>query len=133
MKAQEIMTREVLSVDESTSVKEAVRIMAKHNIGAVIVQTPRPTFGIFTQGDLLSRVVAEGKELEKTKIKEVMTESVQCAQAEDSIDDLVRIMYEENVRYLPVMDGRKLVGIISTADLFKVIFRGSEGYREEIV
>lgn len=133
MKAHEIMTKDVLSVNESTSVKEAVRIMARHNIGALIVQTPRPTFGIFTQGDLLSRVVAEGKDLEKTKIKEVMTESVQCAQAEDSIDDLVRIMYEENVRYLPVMDGRKLVGLISTVDLFKVIFRGAEGYSEEIV
>ncbi len=133
MKAHEIMTKDVFSVNESTSVKEAVRIMARHNIGALIVQTPRPTFGIFTQGDLLSRVVAEGKDLEKTKIKEVMTESVQCAQAEDSIDDLVRIMYEENVRYLPVMDGRKLVGLISTVDLFKVIFRGAEGYSEEIV
>jgi CBS domain-containing protein len=133
MKAHEIMTKDVLSVHESTSVNEAVQIMARHNIGALIVQTPRPTFGIFTQGDLLSRVVAEGKDLEKTKIEEVMTESVQCAQADDSIDDLVRIMYEESVRYLPVMDGRKLVGIISTADLFKVIFRGAEGYREEIV
>ncbi|HEX9831192.1 MAG TPA: CBS domain-containing protein [Thermodesulfobacteriota bacterium] len=133
MKAHEIMTKDVLSVHESTSVNEAVQIMARHNIGALIVQTPRPTFGIFTQGDLLSRVVAEGKDLEKTKIEEVMTESVQCAQADDSIDDLVRIMYEESVRYLPVMDGRKLVGIISTTDLFKVIFRGAEGYREEIV
>jgi predicted transcriptional regulator len=54
MKAQEIMTKDVLSVHESTSVNEAVQIMAKHNIGALIVQTPRPTFGIFTQGDLLS-------------------------------------------------------------------------------
>jgi CBS domain-containing protein len=62
-----------------------------------------------------------------------MTESVQCAQSNDSVDELARIMYEENVRYLPVMEGRKLVGIISTTDLFKVIFRAAEGYQEEVV
>jgi|SRR3989304_3417819 len=133
MKAREIMSEDIISVDENTSVKEAAQIMAKHEIGALIIQTPKPTFGIFTQNDLLVRVVAEGKNPEKTKIRDVMTESAQCAQAEDSVDELVRIMYEENVRYLPVMDGRKLVGIISATDLFKVIFRGAEGYQEEVV
>jgi CBS domain-containing protein len=133
MKANEIMTKDVLSVDENISVKEAVQIMAKHNVGALIVQTPKPTFGIFTQGDLVARVIAEGKDLEKTKIKDVMTETVQCAQAEDSIDELTKIMYEQNVRYLPVMDGRKLVGIISTTDLFRLTFRAAEGYQEEVI
>ena len=133
MKANEIMTKDVLSVDENTSVKEAVQIMAKHNVGALIVQTPKPTFGIFTQGDLVARVIAEGKDLDRTKIRDVMTETVQCAQAEDSIDELTKIMYEQNVRYLPVMDGRKLVGIISTTDLFRVTFRAAEGYQEEVI
>jgi CBS domain-containing protein len=133
MKANEIMTKDVLSVDENTSVKEAVQIMAKHNVGALIVQTPKPTFGIFTQGDLVARVIAEGKDLERTKIRDVMTETVQCAQAEDSIDELTKIMYEQNVRYLPVMDGRKLVGIISTTDLFRLTFRAAEGYQEEVI
>ncbi len=133
MKAREIMSMDILSVDEDTSVKEAAQIMAKHEIGALIIQTPKPTLSIFTQNDLLVRVVAEGKDPEKTKIRDVMTESVQCAQAEDSVEELVRVMYEENVRYLPVMDGRKLVGIISATDLFKVIFRGAEGYQEEVV
>ena len=133
MKASEIMTKDVLSVDENTSVKEAVQIMAKHNVGALIVQTPKPTFGIFTQGDLVARVIAEGKDLDRTKIRDVMTETVQCAQAEDSIDELTKIMYEQNVRYLPVMDGRKLVGIISTTDLFRVTFRAAEGYQEEVI
>ncbi|MCI0455283.1 MAG: CBS domain-containing protein [Candidatus Dadabacteria bacterium] len=133
MKAREIMSMDILSVDENTSVKEAAQIMAKHEIGALIIQTPKPTLSIFTQNDLLVRVVAEGKDPEKTKISDVMTESVQCAQAEDSVEELVRVMYEGNVRYLPVMDGRKLVGIISATDLFKVIFRGAEGYQEEVV
>ncbi|MDA2919516.1 CBS domain-containing protein [Desulfobacterota bacterium AH_259_B03_O07] len=100
---------------------------------ALNVQIEGPTFGIFTQRDLLARVVAEGKDLTKTKIKDVMSESIKCAQSEDTVDDVLRVMYEENVRYLPVMDKRKLVGIISTADLFKYSFRGSEAYKEEVI
>jgi len=133
MKAHEIMNKNVLSVNQDTSAKQAVKIMAKNDIGALIVQIEGPTFGIFTQRDLLARVVAEGKDLEYTKIKDVMTESVKCAQADDSVDDVLRVMYEENVRYLPVMDKRKLIGIISTADLFKYTFRRSEAYKEEVL
>lgn len=133
MKASEIMTANVLSVSEDTSVMDAVKIMDKNQIGALIVQTPRPTFGIFTQRDLLSKVVARRKSVKNTKIKDVMTETIKCAQADDSIDDITRLMYEENVRFLPVMNGRKLVGIISNDDLFKVVFRSSEGYKEEVL
>lgn len=133
MKAHEIMTKDVLSIDGKTSVREAAQIMAKHNVGALIVQIQGPTFGIFTQHDLLARVVAEGKDPEKTKIRDVMTESIKCAQAEDSVDDVVRSMYEESVRYLPVMDGRNLAGIISMTDLFKLTYRGAEGYQEEVL
>lgn len=132
MKASEIMKVNVLSVGEDTSVMDAVKIMNKNNIGAVIVQSPRPTFGIFTQRDLLSRVVAARKSVKNTKIKDVMTETIKCVQVDDSIDDITRLMYDENIRYLPVMDGRKLVGIISSDELFKVVFRSSEGYREEL-
>lgn len=137
MKAQEIMTKNVLSVRENTSVKEAAGIMAKNKIGAIIVETSKPTagiwYGIFTQSDLLTRVVAEGKDLEKTKIRDVMTDGIKCAQAEDDVNEIARVMYQENVRYLPVIEGRKLIGIISTTDLFKFIFRGAEGYQEEIL
>lgn len=133
MKAQDIMTKDVLSVDQSTYVREAVRIMAENDIGAVIVQIEGPAFGIFTQRDLITRVVAKGMDIGTTKLKDVMTQSIKCAQADDSVDDVLKVMYEENIRYLPVMDKRKLVGIISTADLFKVTFRASEGYTEEVL
>ncbi len=132
MKASEIMTEKVLSVSEDTSVIDAVKIMDKNQIGALIVQTPRPTFGIFTQRYLLTRVIAKNRSVKNTKIKDVMTETIKCAQVNDSIDDITRLMYDENVRYLPVMDGRKLVGIISNDDLFKVVFRSSEGYKDEV-
>lgn len=133
MKASEIMTKSVISVDGSTTVSEAAKIMAEHDIGALIIQTPKPTFGIFTQGDLLNRVIAKNKSLRKTKIADVMTESTKCAQSEDNLSEITTIMYEENVKYLPVMEGRKLVGIISHIDLFRAVFRGAEGYKQEVI
>ncbi len=133
MKVHEIMTKDVVSVDQNILLTEAVKVMAEKDIGAVIVQIEGPSFGIFTQHDLLTRVVAPGKDLESTKIKDVMTQSVKCAQVDDDVEDVLRVMYQENVRYLPVMDKRKLVGIISTADLFKFTFRASEGYAEEVI
>ncbi len=133
MKASDIMTKSVIAVDDSITVGEAIKIMAKHNIGALVIQTPKPTFGIFTQGDLINRVLAKNKSLRKTKIADVMTESTKCAQADDDLNEITSIMYEENVKYLPVMRGRKLVGLISHADLFKTLFRSAEGYKEEVI
>jgi CBS domain-containing protein len=133
MKVNEIMTKDVVSVDQDTPLSKAVKIMAEKDIGAIIVQIEGPEFGIFTQHDLLTRVVAVGRDLETTKIKDVMTQSIKCAQAEDDVEDVLRVMYQENVRYLPVMDKRKLVGIVSAADLFKFTFRASEGYAEEVI
>lgn len=133
MRASDIMTRSVIAVDESLSVGEVVKIMAENNVGALVIQTPRPTFGIFTQGDLVNRVIAQNRNLEKTKIADVMTESTKCAQADDDLNEITSIMYDENVKYLPVMRGRELVGIISHADLFKALFRSAEGYKEEVI
>lgn len=133
MKVNEIMTRDVVSVDPNTPVSEAVKIMADKDIGAIVVQIEGPSFGIFTEHDLLTRVVAAGKDLETTKIRDVMTRSIKCAQAQDDVEDVLRVMYDENVQHLPIMDKRRLAGIVSMADLFKFTFRASEGYAEEVI
>jgi CBS domain-containing protein len=133
MKVNEIMTRDAVSVEPNTPVSEAVRIMADKDMGAIVVQIEGPSFGIFTEHDLLTRVVAGGKDPETTKIRDVMTRSIKCAQAEDDVEDILRIMYHENVQHLPVMDKRRLVGIVSMTDLFKFTFRASEGYAEEVI
>jgi CBS domain-containing protein len=133
MKVNEIMTRDAVSVEPNTPVSEAVRIMADKDMGAIVVQIEGPSFGIFTEHDLLARVVAGGKDPETTKIRDVMTRSIKCAQAEDDVEDILRIMYHENVQHLPVMDKRRLVGIVSMTDLFKFTFRASEGYAEEVI
>ena len=89
MKAINIMTTNVVTAYDNITVREAVTIMCQKNVGALIIQTPRPTFGIFTQGDLLNRVVAADKDPATTPISEVLTETTMCAQINDDLDELL--------------------------------------------
>lgn len=115
--AKEIMTEELLSVEPGITVQEAVELMDKNNIGAVVVLSPiRDLLGIFTERDLLRRVVAKKKNPAQTKIREVMTPNVMVAQAADNAWELLQVMQREKFRHLPVVEGRKVVGIVSLKD-----------------
>lgn len=119
MAARDVMKKDVLSIDETGTVLDAVKLMDRHNVGAVVVMSAiKDAMGIFTERDLLRRVVAVGKIPQSTRITEVMTPEFECAQASDDAYELLSIMVEQRFRHLPVMDGRKLVGIVSTRDLY---------------
>jgi CBS domain-containing protein len=119
LNARDVMKKEVLSIDETASVLDAVRLMDRHNVGAMVVMSAiKDALGIFTERDLLRRVVAIGKSPQATRITEVMTPEFVCAQAIDNALELLKVMVENNFRHLPVMDGRRLVGIVSTRDLY---------------
>lgn len=117
--AKEIMTSDILSVEPKINVQEASELMDKHNIGSLVVLSPiGDLLGIFTERDLLKRVVSKKRDPFKTKIEEVMTPNVMVAQASDNALDLLHVMSREKFRHLPVVDGRKLVGIISLKDFY---------------
>lgn len=115
--AKEIMTHEILSVEPTVSVQEACELMSKSNVGALVVLSPiHDLLGIFTERDVLRRVVTKRKDPNQTKIQEVMTPNVMVAQATDNAFDLLQVMQREKFRHLPVVDGRKVIGIISIKD-----------------
>lgn len=119
LNAREVMKKEVLSIDETSTVLDAVKLMDRHNVGAVVIMSAiKDAIGIFTERDLLRRVVAVGKIPQATKVTDVMTPEFVCAQATDNAVELLTIMVQQRFRHLPVMDGRKLVGIVSTRDLY---------------
>lgn len=119
LNARDVMKKEVLSIDETAMVLDAVKLMDRHNVGAVVIMSAiKDALGIFTERDLLRRVVAIGKIPQATRITEVMTPEFVCAQATDNALELLTIMVSQRFRHLPVMDGRRLVGIVSTRDLY---------------
>jgi CBS domain-containing protein len=112
-----VQGRDVTVVDVTTSVAQAARIMSERQIGAVPVIDGERVAGIFTERDVMSRVVAAGVEPSATPVSAVMSTSLVVADVGDSHDVCLRRMQQARVRHLLVLDGGRLVGVLSLRDL----------------
>src|SRR4051812_45567524 len=102
--AADLMTEIVETADENTTVAEVIKSMATKNIGSVVVlSTKKEPIGIFTERDLLKRVVHEGLDPKTTPLSKVMTSKFSSAQSDDDIDELVERMIQGKFRHLPVI------------------------------
>lgn len=121
-----VMTREVTTVSPPTTVAEAVRLMAERRISCVVVMEGEQVAGMFTERDLLTRVIAEQKDLKRTLIGEVMTGSVKTIPVSQSVFSAGKTMAMAGVRRLVVTDVGKLAGIITQTDLLDAMRRQLE-------
>jgi CBS domain-containing protein len=118
--AREILGRkggDVITVDGGATVVDAARLMNDHHIGSLVVLVDGRLAGIFTERDVMRRVVAEGRSPETTSVSDVMTRSVACAAPETAYTELCEVMRERRIRHLPVIDGDDVIGMISIGDL----------------
>ena len=121
MLVKDIMISNVQTVDQTMPIIEVAKLMTAHNIGAVVVLSPiLDAVGIFTERDLLNKVVSKDLNLNRP-ILEVMTPRFICVQLQDEVEELPSMMIDGNFRHLPVVDGRKVVGMISIKDIVKVL------------
>ena len=112
-----VKDRDVYFVEPSRSVLDTVKYMAERNIGAVAVVRGDELIGIFSERDLMKRVVAPGKNPDTTTIEEVMTADPLVVSPNEEITDCLRMMKENSFRHLPICDGRKVKGLLSLRDL----------------
>jgi CBS domain-containing protein len=112
-----IKDREVYSVDPGRTVLDTVRYMVARNIGAVAVVQNDNLIGIFTERDLMKRVVSHGLDVSTTIVRLVMTPNPKTISPDDRILECTRLMKENNFRHLPICDGKKVIGLISLRDL----------------
>jgi CBS domain-containing protein len=112
-----VKDRDVYYVQGSKSVLDTVKYMAERNIGAVAVLRGEELAGIFSERDLMKRVVAAGKNPTATTVEEVMTADPLVVSPNEKITDCMRMMKEHSFRHLPICDGRKLKGLLSLRDL----------------
>jgi CBS domain-containing protein len=104
-------------VTPAATVKDAVATMAGHRCGSVLVVSGEQVVGIFTERDLMLRVVAKGLAPEATPIDAVMTKAPDTIDADAPVADAIRAMDEFSYRYLPVLDAGRCIGVISTRHL----------------
>lgn len=112
-----VKNREVYFVDPGRSVLDTVRYMVARNIGAVAVVKDEELVGIFSERDLMKRVVGPGHDPLQISVREVMTADPVVVSPHEHIKDCIRLMRENSFRHLPVCDGKKLQGLISLRDL----------------
>ena len=107
-------------VPSTASVRDVARTMSERNIGAIAVLDSGKLVGIFSERDVLTRIVAEGRNPDDTRVDSVMTKDIIVAAPADDINEALQKMHEYNCRHLPVVQGGNLVGMISIRDLLQV-------------
>ena len=115
-----ISNRSVFTVDRNVSVQAAVEYMAQKNIGAVSVMDGDRMVGIFSERDVITRVLGKGLNPAATVVWNVMTANLVVAEADETYESCLRKMKQANCRHLPVVEGDKLIGFISLRDLLLV-------------
>ncbi len=116
MLVRDIMKREVVVVTPDISVREASKIMSKYDIGSLIVVEDDNPVGILTERDILN-LVARDENLDEIKVGKVMSRNIITIEADKKIDDAVDLMLKHKIKRLPVKEGNKIVGIVTTSDI----------------
>lgn len=118
MNVKDCMNPHVIAVSPEETVAVAARLMARHNVGALPVRAVDGSLcGIVTDRDMILRCVALNRPAEETSVSRVMTTRVTCVTPNTSLTKAADCMAKEQVRRLPVVEGRKLVGMVSLGDL----------------
>lgn len=113
--------RDVWSVHPDDTVLDAIKMLAEKDIGALIVIKDDKPVGIFTERDYARSVYLKGKSSLDTLVSDVMVSPVICVKLDQSVNECMALMTAKKFRHLPIMDGDKLVGIVSIGDLVKSV------------
>jgi CBS domain-containing protein len=114
---RDVMTQNPECVSGDTTVADAAKLMKDKDFGAVLCKDGDEVSGILTDRDIALRVVAEGKDPTSTTVGDVATTGIKTLSPDDSVEDAIKLVREQNVRRVPVVEGAKAVGIVSIGDL----------------
>jgi CBS domain-containing protein len=115
------------------TVLDAVRKMNEERIGALLVRDGTEVVGIFTERDVLCRVLDSKRSPEATRVREVMTEEVVAVGPDTGVKHAMAIITERRCRHLPVMENGELKGLVSIGDLTRWVSRHQEGHIRDLV
>jgi len=127
---KDIMKKSIITIDESMSIQEAAQMMTDANVGCVIVTRKNNPSGILTERDF-TRIAAEGRPL-FTELSEVLSAPLIVVNPDETVWDAAEIMRVKGIHKLPVQEGTKIVGIVTTTDLVRLCSYGSDSQMRNI-
>ncbi len=117
LKVEDVMVKEVITIDENSTIKESAEVMNKFEIGCLIAVRRGKAMGIITERDLLKRVIADARDAAKTKVKDIMSSPLVVVEPSTDLEEAVKLMFQMKIKKLPVVDGKRLIGLISLTDI----------------
>ena len=124
--------RPVYSVGPNATVREALEIMAQHNIGALLVIDGQTLEGIFSERDYARKVVLKGKSSNDAKVSEIMTYKVITINTKHTIDQCMQIMTDNHIRHLPIVNDQDVMGLISIGDVVREMMDHQKSMIEQL-
>lgn len=116
---EDVMVKDIITIDASATAMEAAEIMNKYDIGCLIVVEGRKPTGIVTERDMLKRVLLQHKNPGKTSVNNIMSRPLIVSTPKTEIRDAVRVMNERRIKKLPVIEDGNLLGLVSLTDVVR--------------
>ena len=124
--------REIFSVAPDAPVLEAIRAMALHHVGALLVMQADTLHGIVSERDYARKVILMGRSSADTPVRDIMSSPVITVTPADAVTHCMELMTERRVRHLPVTDGARVIGMISIGDLVKAVIAEQKNHIEQL-
>jgi|ERR1700734_260213 CBS domain-containing protein len=124
--------RALFSIEPEDPVLEAIRMMAERHVGALLVMRGTELAGILSERDYARKVVLLGRSSAETPVWQIMTSPVITVSPGNSVQDCMRLMTDRRIRHLPVVEGGKVVGMISIGDLVKAVIEEQQKTIEQL-
>jgi CBS domain-containing protein len=124
--------RAVRSVAPDAPVLDAIRLMAEHHVGALVVMRADELLGIVSERDYARKVILLGRSSAHTAVREIMTAPVITVSLLSTLDECMRVVTQHRVRYLPALENSRVVGVISIGDLIKAVIEEQQHTIEQL-
>ncbi|MBN2014834.1 MAG: CBS domain-containing protein [Candidatus Altiarchaeota archaeon] len=126
MNVRDIMRKNVISIDLDATILDAMNKMVEEQITSLVIEDKgkNSVYGIITRKDIVNKVIAYDKDIKATLVSEVMSEPILSVSPDASIETVARLMAKTDIRRFPVMEGNKLVGMVSNSDIMKAVSKG---------
>lgn len=123
---------EVFTVSPDSTVYDAIGQLAQRNIGALLVMEGGDLIGVFSERDYTRKVALQGRHSRETLVREIITGRLVTVRPSATVPECLRLMTENRIRHLPVVDGEKVVGVVSIGDLVNWIMRAQRATIEQL-